>query len=89
MTHPQIVAHAGGNPDALYIPNSIRVHVGQTVSWTNTDHEAHTVTAANGSFDSGPIAYGSTWRWIFARPGTFPYFCTLHPGMHGVIIVTK
>ncbi|HZU13663.1 MAG TPA: plastocyanin/azurin family copper-binding protein [Chloroflexota bacterium] len=89
MTHPQIVEHPGGHPDALYEPNPIRVRVGQVVAWVNKDHEAHTVTADDGSFDSGPIAYGSTWRWVFARPGTYAYFCTLHPGMHGVIIVTK
>jgi plastocyanin len=88
MTHPRVVTHEGGNPDALYVPNPIRVHVGQTVTWTNDDNEAHDVTAENGLFDSGPIAYHRSFSWRATRPGRFPYFCTLHPDMHGVIIVS-
>lgn len=86
-TRPLIVEHKGGAPDALYVPNPIRVSVGQTVTWTNKDHEPHDVTSFAGGFSSGPIAYGTHYRWRATKPGTFHYFCTLHPDMHGVVIV--
>ncbi|MGH2441747.1 MAG: plastocyanin/azurin family copper-binding protein [Chloroflexota bacterium] len=89
MTHPTIVANPTGNPDAFYKPNPIRIKVGQIVAWTNTDHDLHDVTARNGMFNSGPIASGATYRWEATRPGTYRYFCTIHPDMHGVIIVRK
>jgi plastocyanin len=89
MRHPQIVPHAGGYPDGYYVPNPIHIRVGQSVTWTNLDNDPHTVTADDGTFDSGAIAYHASWRWIFARPGTYTYFCTLHPRMHGIIVVTK
>jgi plastocyanin len=63
MTHPTIVQHEGGNPDALYVPDPIRVHQGQTIIWTNRDQEPHDVTSESGLFASSPIAYGASWRW--------------------------
>jgi plastocyanin len=89
MSHPVIVTHPGGNPDALYVPNPIRIRVGQTITWTNHDNEAHDVTAEDGIFNSGPIAFHASFRWRAVRPGRYPYFCTLHPDMHGVIIVAR
>lgn len=87
MTHPLIIENPSGHPDAWYRPDPIRVRVGQSVIWTNRDSDPHDVTALNGTFDSGPIPAGGTFRWIPQRPGTYRYMCTLHPDMHGVIIV--
>lgn len=89
MTHPQIIPTRSGHPDALYVPDPIRVHVGQTVTWTNRDNDPHDVTADDGTFYSGPMAQGATWRWAPTRPGTYTYFCTIHPEMHGEIIVSS
>lgn len=87
-THPLIVEHPGGSPDALYDPDPIHVTVGQSITWTNKDHEPHDVTSFKGGFSSGPIAYSATYTWHATTPGTFHYFCTLHPDMHGVIVVS-
>lgn len=90
MTHPLIVPNPNGNkPDAFYQPNPIRVRVGQAVTWTNQDSDPHDVTADDGTFYSGPIGDGGTWRWIPTRPGTYQYFCTIHPEMTGEIIVRR
>ena len=86
-TQPVIVEHEGGNPDALYLPDPIKVRIGQEVTWTNDDGDPHDVTAYSGAFASGPIPSGGSWRWIATRPGTYRYFCTVHPEMHGTIIV--
>jgi len=88
MLHPTVVQNRkGSNPDAFYVPNPIRIRVGQTVTWTNNDNDLHDVTAVDGSFASYSIPYRGTWRMRFTRAGTYPYFCTLHPEMHGTIIV--
>lgn len=88
MTHPTIVENTqSDDPDAFYRPDPIRVHVGQTITWTNNDSDPHDVTSVDGVFASGPIAEGASFRWTPTRPGTYRYFCTLHPEMHGQIIV--
>jgi plastocyanin len=87
MRHPVIVANASGKPDAWYRPDPIRVRVGQTITWKNTDGDPHDVTARSGLFASGPIPTGGVYHWTPAQPGTYSYFCTLHPEMHGIIIV--
>lgn len=69
------------NPPALIIA------AGQTVTFTNKDDDAHTVTATDGSFDSKGLDTGGIWRHVFAKPGTYKYFCELHPFMKGTITV--
>ncbi|GAC1326042.1 MAG: hypothetical protein NVSMB22_16560 [Chloroflexota bacterium] len=86
-TRPVIVPNPSGVPDAFFRPNPIRVRAGQFITWTNRDTDPHDVTAYSGAFASGAIAAGGTWRWVIARPGRYRYFCTLHPEMHGTIIV--
>jgi plastocyanin len=88
MTRPVIVANEhGGDPDAFYRPDPIRVRVGQTVTWTNKDPDLHDVTSEIGAFASGPMGDGGTFRWTPTQPGVYRYFCTLHPEMHGEVIV--
>lgn len=90
MTHPSIVPNTKAHgPDSLYVPDPLTVRVGQTITWTNKDTDPHDVTALDGSFDSGPLAMGASFRWTPTRPGTYPYFCTVHPEMHGTIIVQR
>lgn len=86
-THVTVIATKSGHPDALYVPNPIRVRVGQTITWSNTDTDPHDVSADNGTFYSGPIGTDGRWRWTATRPGTYTYSCTLHSEMHGTIIV--
>lgn len=67
-----------------YNPNSITVHVGTKVVWTNNDSGIpHTVTsgtpgAPSGTFDSGTLNSGQSFQFAFSSPGTFAYFCRIH-----------
>lgn len=85
--HVTVIATKSGHPDALYDPNPIRIRVGQIITWTNTDTDPHDVSADNGTFYSGPIGSGGHWQWKATHPGTYTYTCTLHPDMHGTIVV--
>ncbi len=86
------VAHAAGDPgvtiaDFNFTPGTTTVHVGQTITWTNDGPSAHTATATNGSFDTGTLNKGQSGSHTFTQPGTFSYFCRIHPFMHGTIVV--
>jgi plastocyanin len=70
-----------------FAPMHIEVSAGATVEWTNRDQLEHTITANDGSWDSGPIPAGGTWRHTFAQPGTYTFHCTPHPFMTGVVVV--
>ena len=69
-------------------PVSVTVPAGTTVAWTNADAAPHTVTALDGTFDSGIFDPGGGFSWEFTAPGTFPYRCNLHPQMQGTVVVT-
>lgn len=62
-------------------PQALSVKVGGTVEWKNEDIFTHTVTASDGSFDSGPIPPGKSWTRKFTTPGNFDYHCRPHPNM--------
>jgi plastocyanin len=73
--------------DFAFSPGDFTVDVGTRVTFANRGAALHTVTARDGSFDSGLIRASGTYRRVFATPGTFPYLCTLHPAMSGTIRV--
>jgi plastocyanin len=73
--------------DFLFQPGRIEVAAGTTVVWTNSGQVAHTVTAEDGSFESGAIEPGRSRGLTFARTGSFPFHCTPHPFMRGVVVV--
>lgn len=76
-------------------PDPVRVSVGGTVTWKNSDTAVHTVTSGKGPkdtqsgkmFDSGLIKPEKTFEYKFANAGTYDYYCTVHPAMVGKIIV--
>lgn len=72
-----------------YEPKTIRVHIGQTVIFTNPSNAPHTVTnqAPTPAFDSGNIAINGAWTFVPTKNGTFPYICLYHPLMKGTIVV--
>jgi plastocyanin len=78
------------NPEIVesYDPTAIEITSGTTVTWTNDDFVAHTVTDIEESFDSGFIQAGSPWSYTFEKAGEFDYLCTLHPWMKGTVSVT-
>ena len=73
--------------DLAYEPRKITVKPGTEVTWTNTSLPPHTITMRDGSFDSGLIKRGESFSRRFEAQGTFEYFCTLHPGMEGTVVV--
>lgn len=84
---------AGAGPVTMlgreFQPASVEVAVGETVAWVNDDGEGHTVTASDGSFDSGIMMVGVEFSETFEAPGTFDYFCAIHPQMQGTVTVTE
>ena len=73
--------------DFLYSPRSITVKPGASLRFVNADTAPHTVTAVDGSFDSGFMAKGVAYSRTFATPGTYDYFCEFHPEMTGSVRV--
>jgi plastocyanin len=73
--------------DIAFDPQTITVNAGDSVTWTNEDSVSHTVVADNGEFESGQLGQGETFSFTFASVGTYPYTCTIHPGMKGTVIV--
>ncbi|BBZ37596.1 hypothetical protein MCNS_06590 [Mycobacterium conspicuum] len=71
-----------------FVPATLTVHAGSTVTWTNHDEEPHTVAASDGSFKSPGMGTGATYSHTFATAGTFDYVCSIHPMMHGTVMVT-
>jgi plastocyanin len=74
--------------DFAYNPAPLNIQTGDTVKFVNDDQEAHTVTATDKSFDSAGLDTGDSWTYTFKKPGKYAYFCSLHPWMKAVIIVT-
>jgi plastocyanin len=75
--------------DFAFEPGTLTVPAGATVTWTNAGSRPHTVTADDGSFDSGRLDPGEQFSQTFDQPGTFAYHCGFHPEMQGSIIVTE
>ena len=83
-----------------YLPADLHVHVGDTVTWVNSDTLPHTVTSVNptgaekpssddenGLFDSGFMSGGDEWSYTFDAEGEYYYYCQLHPWMEGSVNV--
>lgn len=74
----------------MFTPSQITVTKGSTVTWTNNDSVAHTVTNDlnnTGGPASNDIAPGSTYGFTFAKTGSFQYHCKIHPSMRATIVV--
>ncbi|HEV2126003.1 MAG TPA: plastocyanin/azurin family copper-binding protein, partial [Chloroflexota bacterium] len=78
-----------------YQPQQLTVASGTTVQWVNQDNVAHTVTSGTpqnptGQFDSGIMQQGQQYSLTFDQPGTYQYFCEVHPfQMQAVVQVTS
>jgi plastocyanin len=70
-----------------YLPPTVTVPKGTTVKWVNHDEDTHTVTSATGLFASTAIEPEQTFTHTFSEPGTYAYFCALHPLMKATITV--
>jgi plastocyanin len=73
-------------------PTPLTIPVGTTVVWTNQDTAPHTATSDPGSaftFDTGMLQKGQSGKITFNQAGTFTYFCSVHPNMHGTVTVSQ
>ncbi len=70
-----------------FVPATITIPVGTTVTWFNKDSVAHTVSSREDVFDSGNLSGGATFSYTFDQNGSFEYYCKFHPYMTGKIIV--
>ena len=70
-----------------FTPGTLTVSVGTTVTWTNNDSTTHRPISNTGVFDSGNLAPKATFSYTFNNAGTFPYHCSIHPYMIGMVIV--
>lgn len=73
--------------DMAFKSSAITVSAGTTITWTNKDGVAHTVTSNIGLFDSGSINNNGIYSHMFSTGGTFQYNCTFHPTMTASVIV--
>lgn len=67
-------------------PQELKVKAGTTVTWTNEDDIPHTVVSPN-NFRSKALDTDGGYSFTFTTPGTYKYFCSLHPHMTGTIVV--
>ena len=67
-----------------YNPEPVTVDAGDTVTWTNIDPVAHTVTADDFAYGSGTMVTSQQYTTVFREAGTFPYHCDIYPSMKGV-----
>ena len=70
-----------------FVPDTIRIKAGQTVTWTNKDTAPHTATSLSGAFGSNDLATNQTFQFTFNTTGTFSYHCTVHPMMATAYVV--
>lgn len=68
-------------------PSHLIVSPGTRVVWTNEDQDPHTVTTDRAGFSSQALDTGSSYTLLAKRAGSFPYHCTIHPFMHGTLVV--
>jgi plastocyanin len=79
--------------DDQFVPKTLTITAGTTVTWTNNGGMTHSVTADDGSYDSGNLSPGQSFSHTYTTPGTYPYYCVFHGapggvGMSGTITVT-
>jgi plastocyanin len=78
--------------NTMFVPQTITVPAGGSITWTNEDPFAHNVTKESGpgpDFHSDTLQKGDTFTQKFDTPGTYAYVCTIHPQQTGTITVEK
>ena len=97
ITNQAVIIAPGSSSEQnekFFDPVTVTITRGSTVTWRNDDSTIHTVTSGSAQggesgtlFDSMYMTSGKTFSWKFENAGNFDYYCTLHPYMHGTIIV--
>ena len=71
----------------VFAPNPVTVPAGTTIRWTNRDDIPHNVVAEDKSFKSKVMDTDESFTYTFSKPGTYTYFCSIHPKMTGKVVV--
>lgn len=71
----------------VFAPNAVTVPAGTTIRWTNHDDIPHNVVAEDKSFKSKVMDTDESFTYTFSKPGTYTYFCSIHPKMTGKVVV--
>jgi plastocyanin len=71
----------------VFGPQTLTVPVGTTVTWTNSDDIPHTSVSTEGVFKSKVLDTDEKFSYTFTKPGTYTYYCTIHPKMTGKVVV--
>ena len=90
-----VAARAQSKPDLIEVridnfsfgPTEVTVPAGATVTWTNHDDIPHTVVSTDKMFKSKVLDTDEKFSFTFSTPGTYPYFCSIHPKMTGKVVV--
>jgi plastocyanin len=76
--------------DFAFNPQTITVKSGEKITWINRDEEPHTVVSVGKQFKkSSALDTDQTYTTVAGAPGTYSYFCSVHPKMTGTIVVQK
>ena len=70
-----------------FVPETLEVAAGTTVTWVNQDEEIHSITSGAGLFTSPGLDGSQQFSYRFERAGTYVYRCALHPQMNGTVVV--
>ena len=93
LSGASLAADTKPNPNMVKITNfnftppALTVHAGTKVTWVNEDDVPHTVTSPEKTFKSRALDTDEAFTYTFSTPGTYTYFCSVHPHMTGKIIV--
>lgn len=72
-----------------FTPQILTVKVGTTITWTNHDDIPHAVMSENADFHSKALDTDDSFSYTAAKPGTYSYFCSLHPKMTAKVVVEE
>ena len=85
---PQASADALSIDNFTFTPQTLTVKAGTTVTWTNKDYIPHGIASDNNAFKRSPaLDTDDSYSFTFTTPGTYQYFCYVHPFMKGTIVV--
>ena len=87
MGHPTPNVWSVSIEDFYFEPANAAVQPGDTIMFINEGKHPHTVTADDGSFDSGTLQPGQSFSHTFQNPGVVTYHCSIHPFMTGSVVV--
>ncbi len=70
-----------------FTPQTLTIHPGTQVTWINKDDVPHTVSSVDKKFASKALDTDEQFSFVFTAPGTYKYYCAIHPHMTGIIVV--